>query len=266
MRKRIFIPLLVLLAVSCAPLPKLVILHLNDTHSHFEPERSGRNAGRGGVIERASYIDSIRTRYGKDRVLLVHGGDFGQGTSYFTLLRGEVETDMINALGYDRTALGNHEFDNGIEELTERVKKMKTEVVCSNLDLSQFELGKYVKPYTIINRGGLRIGIIGITPDLGSLVSKNISARMPQSGYVESVNKYAPLLRKECDMVILISHAGIAADRLNVPQTHCLDLVIGAHSHTFMDEMEVLRDADGRSVPMITDGCFGYNIGKIEVW
>ena len=136
MRNRIFIPLLVLLAVSCAPLPKLVILHLNDTHSHFEPERSGRNAGRGGVIERASYIDSIRTRYGKDRVLLVHGGDFGQGTSYFTLLRGEVETDMINALGYDCTALGNHEFDNGIEELTERVKKMQSEVVCSNLDLS----------------------------------------------------------------------------------------------------------------------------------
>lgn len=69
-------------AVSCQRTPRLVILHTNDTHSHFEPLRSGKC----GVIERAAFIDSIRTVYGEEKVLLLDAGDFSQGTSYFPSL------------------------------------------------------------------------------------------------------------------------------------------------------------------------------------
>lgn len=265
---RYFISLLLAVALlsSCALTPRLVILHVNDTHSHFEPDRSGPMAGRGGVLERAAFVDSVRNACGEDKVLLVHGGDFSQGSSYFTIFEGLVETDMMNALRYDCSVIGNHEFDNNIEALTERAKNMSTPLVCANLDFSQFELGEYVTPYRIVEKGGMKIGIIGLVPDLAALVSKTVSSRIPQIGYVEAVNKYTAILRDQCDMLILLSHAGIAADTKYVPMTHGLDLVIGAHSHTNMKEMQPLVDADGKTVPMITDWCFGYNVGVIKVY
>ena len=135
MSKRVLITLAAALLAVCACQPRLVILHTNDTHSHFEPVRSGAEAGLGGVIERAAFVDSIRTVYGPDKVLFLHAGDFGQGTSYFTELKGRLEPAMIDALGYDCVALGNHEFDNGIEDLTERLKMIKngTGRVCQAL-------------------------------------------------------------------------------------------------------------------------------------
>ena len=85
----------------------LTILHFNDTHSHIDPQRSGELQGRGGVIEQAAYIDQVRAEEGRRNVLLVHAGDFGQGTSYFTELGGNIEIDVMNALGFDVVTLGN---------------------------------------------------------------------------------------------------------------------------------------------------------------
>ena len=96
---------------------RLTIVHVNDTHSHFEPERSGDYAGMGGSLERAAYVDSVRKADGASNVLLLHAGDFCQGTSYFSELGGIVEVEDLNAMGYDVVTLGNHEFDNGIEGL-----------------------------------------------------------------------------------------------------------------------------------------------------
>ena len=239
----------VLVLGACTPKPRLVIVHVNDTHSHFEPERSGPNTGLGGIIERAAFVDSVR-KANPGRTLVVHGGDFGQGTSYFTVLEGVVETEMMNAINYDVAALGNHEFDNGIEALTERVKQMSTPLVCANLDLAPFELGKYVKPYVILEKGRMKVGVI----------------RIQQLDAAEAVNKCLDAIRDSCDLVILLSHYGFEEDKALVPQTRGLDLVVGAHSHIFMDAMEDLVDADGRTVPMITDGCYGKEVGVVKVW
>ena len=101
----------------------MVVVHFNDTHSHLEPIRASEpGKGTGGVIERAACLDSIRTANGKRNVLLLHAGDFSQGTSYFTKLKGDIEIKVINAMKYDVVTLGNHEFDNGIEELSRRMK------------------------------------------------------------------------------------------------------------------------------------------------
>ena len=257
------------LAVCACQQPQLVILHTNDTHSHFEPVRGGEYDGLGGVVERAAFVDSVRAVHGTDRVLLLHAGDFGQGTSYFTELDGTLEPKMINDLGYDCVTLGNHEFDNGIEDLTERVKMLRPEVkvVCANLDLTPFELGEYVKPYAIVRKAGLKIGIIGLESDISTNVTKTVSARLQQLDNVEVVNRWAAHLHEaeKCDMIILLSHAGYGADQDIVPQTRWIDLVVGGHTHTFVDDLLYVADADGRQVPVITDGCWGLEMGQVNV-
>ena len=179
--KRIVLFVICALALcSCTARKNLVILHVNDTHSHFEALRGDSLAGHAGCIERAAYVDSVRRAVGEDNVLLLHAGDFSQGSSYFTIFGGNLEIDVLNSMKYDCVTLGNHEFDNGIEDLTERLTRLQCPAVCCNLDFSAFELGDVVKPFTIIERGGMKIGIIGVITDISSVVSKTISSRIQQ--------------------------------------------------------------------------------------
>lgn len=261
--KRILI-ILAAAAALCACGPRLVIIHTNDTHSHFDPLRDGT----GGIIERAAFVDSVRKAMGPDKVLLLHAGDFDQGSSYYTELHGRLEVDMVNAMGYDAVALGNHEFDDGIEDLASRVKDIKCPVLCANLDLSTFELGEYVKPYTIVEKGGMKIGIIGLETDISTCVSKTISSRIPQLDPVEVTNKWSDYLRntEHCDMVILLSHQGWNEDLENTAGYKGLDLVIAAHTHNFVDDFSYVEDADGKETPIITDGCWGLEMGMVKIW
>ena len=204
-----------------------------------------------------------------DKVLLLHAGDFSQGTSYFSELGGQLEPRMINALGYDCVTLGNHEFDNGIEDLESRLAMLTgTRVVSSNIDVSQFGLAEYVEPYVIIEKAGLKIGIIGLESDLSANVSAVTSSRIPQLDDVEVTNRWAGYLHdtEKCDLIILLSHAGYSVDQEIVPQTRYLDLVVGGHSHTFVDDFLYVEDLDGRKVPIITDGCFGVEMGEIKIY
>ena len=263
MKKVLFI--LAAVAALCACGPRLVIVHFNDTHSHLDPLRDGR----GGIIERAAFVDSVRKAVGGDKVLLLHAGDFDQGTSYYSQMHGRLEVKMINALQYDALTLGNHEFDDGIEDLTERMRDVKCPVVCANLDLSSFELGQYVKPWCIVNKGGMKIGIIGLEADISTCVSKTVSSRIPQLDPVDETNKWAKYLREEekCDMVILLSHQGYEPeDQENAAKIKGVDLVVGGHSHTFVDDFVYVKDAEGKSVPIITDGCWGLEAGVIKVF
>lgn len=153
--RRLIITFAVLALSFGAFAQELTILHLNDTHSHIDPERSGKHAGKGGVVEQALYIDEVRAEEGKKNVLLLHAGDFSQGSSYFTELNGDLEIDILNAFKYDAVCLGNHEFDNGIDELARRLGNLKVPVVCANYDFSASPLAKYVKPYVIVKKAGL---------------------------------------------------------------------------------------------------------------
>ena len=253
---------------ACSQQPKLVILHTNDTHSHFEPLRGGRDDGHGGAIERAAFVDSVRAAVGQERLLLLHAGDFSQGSPYFTELNGAMEPMVINDIAYDCTTLGNHEFDNDIEALTARIKSFTgTKVVCANLDLSPFELGEYVKPYAIFERGGLKIGVIGLESELATNVSKAVASRMQQFDDVEVTNRWADYLHEteKCDLIILLSHAGYDKDQVIVPETRWVDLVIGGHTHTFVDDFLYVKNARGKDVPIITDGKWGLEMGQINI-
>ena len=261
----------ILVACSGASAQKLTIMHFNDTHSHLEPERAGKSAGRGGVIERAALVDSVRNAVGRRNFLLLHAGDFNQGTSYYTTLGGMLEVGLVNALGYDVITLGNHEFDDGIEHLGRRLAGLKCPVVCSNYDFSQFELGKYVKPYVVLKRGGMRIGIFGMLTDITKVVERTIADRLPKFDDVEIADRWASYLKneKKCDIVIALTHLGIEnedfMDQDLVRATRNIDLVVGGHSHTFIKDIVYENNIDGKPVPIVQNGCWGLDTAELSI-
>lgn len=261
--------LLIILAVCFAAAscqPRLVIIHTNDTHSHFDPVRGGERDGLGGIVERAAFVDSIRSVYPPEKVLMLHAGDFNQGTSYHTELGGSLEPKIVNAMGYDCITLGNHELDEGIESLAARLSVVNCPVVCANCEFPDI-LQQYVTPTAVIERGGMRIGIIGMESDIATMVAAPTAQRIRQLDNVEVVNKWAEHLRKEdkCNFVILLSHLGYKEDQEIVPLVKGLDLVIGGHSHTFVDDIIYVKDARGKKIPIITDGCWGLQMGLIKI-
>ena len=260
--------------VSCATASvgrDLTIIHFNDTHSHLEPERSGEYSGRGGAIERAAYKDSVVRADGRRNVLLLHAGDFSQGTSYFSTLHGDIEIAILNAMEYDCVTLGNHEFDNGIPELARRLSSLKCPVVCANYDFSETELGEYVRPYAVLRRAGMKIGIIGLSPDLTTLVSKAVSVSIRRFDNAEVVNKWASYLKEElgCDLVIALTHIGFTGgafiDPVLARDTRNVDIIVGGHSHTLLEDAYYVANLDGVPVPIVQNYCWGLNAGNLRV-
>ena len=260
------------LASRRAPETRLVILHVNDTHSQLEPVRSGVLAGKGGSLERAAFVDSIRAAVGEDHVLLLHAGDFSQGTSYFTEFRGRVEDQVLNALHYDAITLGNHEFDNGIEDLGARLASLEMPVVVCNYDFSPFEAGKYIKPYVIVEKAGKKIGIVGVLCGLKDMVAGDIANRIPEFEMIPTVQRYVDELRPACDLVIALTHIGYTehnpgdiTDPILVSRTRGIDLVVGGHSHSFLDKPDYVKNLDGKRVPIVQAGWKGVRMGQFDI-
>ncbi len=250
----------------------LTILHVNDTHSHMEPIRTGEYAGKGGILERTAYIDSVYAADGRSNVLLLHAGDWCQGTPYFSEFGAPYMVRMINAVGYDAITLGNHEFDNGIEALGEALSGCEVPVVVCNYDFSPFEAGKYIKPYVILEKAGLRIGVIGVLCPLGSMVQGDIANRLPMLDMVPTVQKYADLLRPQCDLVIALTHIGYTehgpgetTDPQLCAATRNIDIFVGGHSHTFLEEAAMHPNLDGKLIPIVQTGEFGEYMGEFHI-
>lgn len=276
--KKLFIICLLalsLVATSCGPTAKtLVVLHTNDTHSQIEPVRVGRSKGLGGVDRRLQYINSIREQYGDKNVLLVDAGDYNQGTPYFTVANGDLEMELMNALKYDVAALGNHEFDNGQEELKRRLVDAHFPTLCCNYDFSQTVLKDIVKEYTIIKRAGRKIGIIGVTCHLETVVMRSFLEGMTRVNTIERVNSLADMLKneKKCDIVILLSHLGYQGGSLEYPSdilmaenSRNIDFIIGGHSHTFLSEAKEVKDLDGKRVVITQSGGQGVVVGTLII-
>jgi 5'-nucleotidase len=265
--KRILTAISIVMASMSLNAQDLTILHVNDTHSHIDPQRSGDYKGRGGVIEQAAYIDSVRCADGKRNVLLVHAGDFSQGTSYFTELGGNIEIDVLNALRFDVVTLGNHEFDNGIEELSRRLKNLEAEVVCANYDFEGTALDGLVKPYTIIRRGGKKIGIIGLLTDIMEVVDADIARMLTYQEPSQVVNRLSGYLKeeKDCDMVICLSHLGYGEDKELATSIRNVDIIVGGHSHTLLDDKQTVNDLDGEEVIIVQNWKWGLNVGHLSI-
>ncbi len=265
--KKIAFVLCALVAVLSLNAQELTIIHLNDTHSHIDPQRGGDYKGMGGVIEQAAYIDGVRSEEGRKNVLLLHAGDYGQGTSYFTELGGDIEIDVMNAMRFDVSCLGNHEFDNGIPELARRLKNLKNPVVCANYDFTGTAIEGLVKPYVIVKKAGQKIGVIGLLTDVRRVVDKEIACQLTYQEPAPIVNKLAEYLKEEkgCDFVICLSHLGFYEDKDLASQIDNVDLIVGGHSHTLLDDEVVVKDNDGDDVVIVQNWKWGLNLGHLTV-
>lgn len=275
MRRFFLAMMMTVMAFACvqAKTRQLVILHTNDTHSCVFPLNrhlaDTMLAGRGGFIRRVEMVREERKKH--PDLLLFDSGDFSQGSSYYTLYKGDVEVGLMNLMRYDAAAIGNHEFDFGVENMARLFRKAEFPVVCANYDFTGTALEGLVKPYVVIRRNGLRIGVFGLSPELDGLVLAESCAGVKYKDPVKAANDVARLLkeREKCDIVICLSHLGwdiIGLDDTELmPHTRNIDIVLGGHSHTYFEELEYKRNLDGRQVPNDQNGKHGIYVGKITV-
>lgn len=266
-QRYIYVLILLCISLGLSAQKKIVILHTNDTHSHMEPlpMSDKYNPGQGGVVNRKAIIDSVR--WVEENVLLIDAGDFVQGTPYFNMFKGRAEVDAMNMMKYDVTVIGNHEFDYGMDTMKMIFDRLDFPILCCNYDFSQTVLKDVVKPYVILKRFGLKIGIIGVGIDPEGLVQKDKYEGMIFNPAIETVNRYADLLKnkEKCDLLICVSHLGYTQDQVLAEKTKYLDIIIGGHSHTFMKQPDMRKNLQGKEVLVYQTGRYGVNVGKIEI-
>lgn len=257
--------------VAVAQKKQLVILHTNDTHSCIMPLNPNLAdtalAGRGGFLRRMALIEDERAK--TPGLLLIDCGDFSQGSPYYNFYKGEVEVELMNRMGYDVATIGNHEFDFGLENMARIFRMAKFPIVCANYDFTGTSVEGLVKPYTIIKRNGLKIGLFGLSPQPRGLVDTTKFVGVKYLDPVETAERMAALLKtkKKCDVVICVSHLGWEneelTDQMLVPATRDIDIVLGGHSHTYMKTLQYVKNVDGKDVPVDQNGKHGIWIGRI---
>lgn len=245
LRMTILLGLLLCSNLLSAQKRELVILHTNDTHSQLEPYNYKQDTNVGGALRREAYIRQVRDTH--PDVLLFDAGDFSQGTPYFNFFKGYVEVKFMNAMGYNAAALGNHEFDNGCSALAKRLKSADFPVLCANYEFHNPKLAKMIKPYTIIEINGMKVGVFGLTINLNALISPTTMAELTYLDPVASARKMVELLQDEhCDLIVCLSHLGIDEGMVNdyvvAEQVPGIDVIIGGHSHKLLSPPVQVQD------------------------
>jgi 5'-nucleotidase len=253
----------------------LTLLHTNDVHSRIEPvspeSANQRSAGKGGFLRVAAYIGQVKKE--TPDVLVFDCGDFSQGTPYYNLFKGDVEIQLMNAIGYDAGTIGNHEFDFGLDNMARLFNMANFPIVCANYDVKGTVLEKLVKPYIIIKRNGFKIGVLGLGTKLSGMVqSFNYEGVLYMDPY-EAANKAAAALKKKgCDLVVCLSHLGFqggakdpVCDVELAKNTRNIDIILGGHSHTFIEEPVIHKNQEGKDVYITQMGNSGIFVGRVDI-
>ncbi|MEZ7504913.1 bifunctional UDP-sugar hydrolase/5'-nucleotidase [Flavobacterium sp. Arc2] len=255
---------------------KITILHTNDVHSHIDPFPADdpRNPNMGGVARRAALIQKIRKE--DENVLLLDAGDIFQGTPYFNYYGGELEFKLMSMMQYDASTIGNHDFDNGIAGLYAQMPHAKFEFLSANYDFKNTLMDGLVKPYKVFNKNGIKVGVFGIGIELAGLVDKKMYEETVYNDPVESAQEMTRILKEDlkCDLIICLSHLGYKykneptkIDDLKLAAlTKDIDLIIGGHTHTFLDKPTVTKNSAGKEVLVNQVGCYGINLGRIDFY
>lgn len=274
--KRLIILSLILTAFTVtgmARVKKLLILHTNDTHSCVMPLKTTLadtlQAGRGGFLRRLAMLGQERQK--NPDLLLFDSGDFSQGSSYYSMFKGDVEVGLMNMMRYDAATIGNHEFDFGMENMARLFRMADFPIVCANYDFTGTCVEGLVKPYVVIRRNGVKIGVFGLSPKMKGLVSDKNCVGVKYLDPVKAAQKTADLLKnkEKCDLVVCISHLGwnIGGDDdvLVMKNTRNIDIVLGGHSHSYFKQEKWVKNLDGVSVPNDQNGKSGIFVGRLEV-
>lgn len=267
----IFLLALLPLSVSAQKQKQLVVLHTGDMHSTILPISSQlpdtMKAGRAGMIRRIEMFRQEREKH--PDLLLFDSGDFFQGSAYFTMFKGEVEVGLMNRMGYDAVMIGNHEFDAGLEEMARIFRMANFPIVCANYDFTGTPVEGLVKPYIIIKRNGVKIGVFGIGKKTEGLVAAKNCVGVKYLDPAKVALETATMLKEEkkCDVVICISHLGWkiggADDQYMVSHSRNIDLVLGGHSHTYLVEDSYEKNLDGKEVLVDHEGKHSIFVGKM---
>lgn len=253
-------------------LVKLTIMHTNDMHCHIDPFPADHAEfpGKGGLIRIANLVNQARKE--NPNLLLLDAGDMFQGTPYFNYFKGDLILKVMSKMGYDAGTVGNHEFDNGLNDILSAFKYANFPIVSSNYDFSDTILADHVVPYHILKKGKIKIGIYGLGIELDGLVGKLNYGNTKYLDPVKMAQKMELLLKKEhsCDLVICLSHLGYSfeqnkiSDTTLAPQTRYTDLIVGGHTHSFLEKPSVLKNADGKPILVNQAGWAALAMGKIE--
>lgn len=253
-------------------LERLTILHTNDIHCHIDsfPEDDPLYKGQGGLARMAATINRIRQD--EENVLLLDAGDMFQGTPYFNYYKGELIWKVMSKMGYAASTIGNHEFDNGLEGIEKPLEFKDFPLVNSNYDFSNTILANRFPKHLIRRKGDVKIGIYGLGIELDGLVGKKNYEETIYNDPVEVALEQEAFLKheKKCDLVICLSHLGFeykktkVSDKLLAPQTHYTDLIVGGHTHTFLDAPVELKNADGERIIINQVSWAGLMLGRID--
>ncbi len=224
----------------------LTILHTNDFHARFEPisrfdsgcGEEDNQAGKcfGGSARLQTAIATAKAR--ANNAILVDGGDQFQGTLFYTHYKGALTAEMMNQMGYDAMTVGNHEFDDGPEVLKGFMDALNFPILMSNADVSQEPLlSNTLQKSTVIEKGGERIGLIGLTPeDTDELASPgpNVTFSDPVAAVQGEVDR---LTADGVNKIIVLSHSGYAVDQRVAEGTTGVDVIVGGHSNTYLSNV-----------------------------
>jgi 5'-nucleotidase len=251
---------------------KISILHTNDWHSRIDPfpDNDPKFPSKGGAARRATLIKSIRKE--SEHVLLLDAGDIIQGTPYFNYYHGEPEIKLMNLMGYDAATMGNHDFDNGMEALARLMKLADFPFVNCNYELKGTPLENLVQRSIVVKRGGVKIGITGVGINLKGFIPDEHHAGVVYHNPIAKANEEALYLKKErsCSMVICLSHLGYSypdskvSDRVLASESENIDLILGGHTHTFLEKPEIFSNKANKNVVVNQVGWAGLRLGQIN--
>jgi 5'-nucleotidase len=251
--------------------PKITILHTNDTHSNIDPfpANHAKFPNMGGVSKRYQLINKIREE--EDHVLVLDAGDIFQGTPYFNKYGGILEMKLMTEMGYDAATMGNHDFDAGLEGFLKAKQFAKFPFLCANYDFSNTLLKGQTQENVIIKKGSLKIGIFGIGVELKGLVPESKYEGTIYNDPIETANQQAQILKKQgCDLIICLSHLGFeystdkVSDRVLAQKTENIHLIIGGHTHTFLEKPIEEKNLNNEVVLINQVGWAGLKIGRLD--
>ncbi|WP_022822488.1 bifunctional metallophosphatase/5'-nucleotidase [Hymenobacter norwichensis] len=259
-------------AVAETKADRLVILHTNDMHSRIEPfpANAAQYAGMGGMAHRASLIKQIRAQ--EPHVLLLDSGDIWQGTPYFNFFMGELEYKLMSQMQYDASTLGNHDFDNGLEGLQKQLPNATFPFLIANYDFSNTILAGRFQPYKVFEKAGHRIGVFGLGIEMAGLVADKNFGATKYLDPIATANAMVAKLRgaEKCDLVICLSHLGYKYQGQKVDDFKLaagapgIDLILGGHTHTFLDKPDVVAGPNGHQTLINQVGWSGINLGRLD--
>jgi 5'-nucleotidase len=259
-------------AVAETKADRLVILHTNDMHSRIEPfpANAAQYAGMGGMAHRSSLIKQIRAQ--EPHVLLLDSGDIWQGTPYFNFFMGELEYKLMSQMQYDASTLGNHDFDNGLEGLQKQLPNATFPFLIANYDFSNTILAGRFQPYKVFEKAGHRIGVFGLGIEMAGLVADKNFGATKYLDPIATANAMVAKLRgaEKCDLIICLSHLGYKYASAKVDDFKLaagapgIDLILGGHTHTFLDKPDVVAGPNGHQTLINQVGWSGINLGRLD--